>query len=104
MSPPLCECHGLPMRWWNDVRARIGGTWRCAERNRERMRDLRADPSYVERERDRRIQVSIGGQRFSYRVMPERREELVAQIAHYRTRQASDYRRVANDGWIDTSV
>lgn len=84
------------------------------------MRELRAnDPELVKRDRERlrerrktnpgygthgRIRVTVGGLRFSYRVQPEKKDEIKAQLAEYRAAQANDYRRAANSGWIDTAV
>lgn len=36
---PVCECHGLPKTWRFDSRKRLGGYWRCTERERETARE-----------------------------------------------------------------
>ncbi len=46
-----------------------------------------------------RIQVSIGGIRFNYRVRPERKQELLRQIDEFRARQAVKYK-----GWNGRAV
>lgn len=46
MTPPICECHGLPKSWQTDSRKKSGGTWRCLESKRESARrSYHADPS-----------------------------------------------------------
>jgi hypothetical protein len=32
--PPLCTCHGEPMKWGKDARYRAGGQWKCRVKNR----------------------------------------------------------------------
>jgi hypothetical protein len=54
----VCACHGEPCYWRNDLRAKAGGYWRCAVKERERQRNRYDNhPTYrdtkLQQQRDR---------------------------------------------------
>ncbi len=80
------------------------------DRFRKRARELYAnDPEYRERFRERMceirkglIEVKIAGKSFSYRVPPERKEEVKQKLAEFREQQATNYLEARDGGFNQT--
>jgi len=97
----LCECHGVPIRTGhrgcrvkaNEAKRRYnkskGG--KVARSRYDTSEKGRTAKGRYER---KRIRVQIGGVNFTYRVDPERRDELTGRLAGFRAEQIAERRSV----------
>lgn len=110
-EPPLCECHGVAMRWKADSRTKARGQWICRVREREyrleyqsRWREKRRNSpdhvKYCERENRRRRDRYASDPDYRERILARQRtcEGRKRENERRRTRRATDdeYRETEN--------
>jgi hypothetical protein len=95
---PPCKCHGVPQLFSFDARYKAGGFLRCRVRRREYDQTPEGQAS-KRRYEAKRVRSRAGGVWQTYRVEPERKDELRERLADFRKDQSATYREVLHGGF-----